>query len=432
MNDSQNADSKDFLKAPSFVSAQSAKPLCIGSNPIRASNSHKHLQKHPCCISTPSARNRPEFRKSFAARVRKVRLKSGAIAWLADITLAGKRTRKEFPTRELARAEASAMIERARAVGTRAAKLSVRRQIDAIEAIEMLPQGVSLRAAARAYLKHETVKSVPLKTAVEQYIAEKRRMNLRPNSIRDAERRCNHFAKMFRGRFVADVTSKDLRDLLAKYEAMNACNFLRNAKALFSWCVSQGYCKDNPAAKIDLPKHDARPPEIFAPDEAQRLLDATETLYPRLVPYLAIGLFAGLRPTEIESLDWSNIHIAGRAIVVDPAVAKTRRRRIVDMSDNLAAWLEPHAKERGTAGVLWCTIRRHLQTILPVAGIKHWPCDVLRHSFASYHLAIYEDSGKTAMQMGHTGGVGILYRHYRAIVTRSAAVEYWAIRPTTR
>jgi integrase len=39
-----------------------------------------------------------------------------------------------------------------------------------------------------------------------------------------------------------------------------------------------------------------------------------------------------------------------------------------------------------------------------------WPHNCLRHSFASYHLAIREDAGATAYQMGHTNP-GTLYRN---------------------
>ena len=51
-----------------------------------------------------------------------------------------------------------------------------------------------------------------------------------------------------------------------------------------------------------------------------------------------------------------------------------------------------------------------------------------RHSFASYHLAMYQDSGKTAMALGHPDP-RLLFDRYRALVTPKAAETYWDITP---
>ena len=55
-----------------------------------------------------------------------------------------------------------------------------------------------------------------------------------------------------------------------------------------------------------------------------------------------------------------------------------------------------------------------------------WPDNCLRHSFASYHLAIREDAGATAYQMGHTAP-HTLCREYARAVRRQAAEAWWAI-----
>ena len=47
----------------------------------------------------------------------------------------------------------------------------------------------------------------------------------------------------------------------------------------------------------------------------------------------------------------------------------------------------------------------------------------MRHSFASYHLALHESADKTALEMGHRD-TRMLFRHYREIVTKGEAVEY--------
>jgi integrase len=57
-----------------------------------------------------------------------------------------------------------------------------------------------------------------------------------------------------------------------------------------------------------------------------------------------------------------------------------------------------------------------------------WPKNCLRHSFASYHLAMHESADKTALQMGHRSTT-MLFEHYRELVTRSDAERFWGILP---
>jgi integrase len=82
--------------------------------------------------------------------------------------------------------------------------------------------------------------------------------------------------------------------------------------------------------------------EIFAVNEAVPLLTTAE-LDPKLelVPVIAIGLFAGLRMSEIKQLDWRNVDFEHRIIDVDETIAKTRQQRNVEMCDLLVAWLTP-------------------------------------------------------------------------------------------
>ena len=58
-----------------------------------------------------------------------------------------------------------------------------------------------------------------------------------------------------------------------------------------------------------------------------------------MLVYVAIGLFAGLRRSELCALEWSEIDQKARTIEVEGAKAKTRQRRIVSISDVLSKWL---------------------------------------------------------------------------------------------
>jgi len=46
----------------------------------------------------------------------------------------------------------------------------------------------------------------------------------------------------------------------------------------------------------------------------------------------------------------------------------------------------------------------------------------------SYHLAEWQSASKTALEAGHTEQ--ILFNHYRELVTKEDAKEFWSITPT--
>jgi integrase len=138
-----------------------------------------------------------------------------------------------------------------------------------------------------------------------------------------------------------------------------------------------------------------------------------------MIPYLAIGLFAGVRPLEIQRLQQQDI--TDRYIEITAAKAKTRKRRLVSLSDNLKEWI-------ALGGDLPLTNKpKRLARVLHMAGLK-WKPDIMRHSFASYHLAMYRSADKTAFELGHRDSK-MLFAHYRELVTQEAAESYWSIRP---
>jgi integrase len=85
-------------------------------------------------------------------------------------------------------------------------------------------------------------------------------------------------------------------------------------------------------------KEDKAPVSIFTPESIASLLKKADAT---LRPYLALGAFAGLRTAELQRMDWSEIDLDRGFITVAASKAKTRRRRLVPISDNLKLWLTP-------------------------------------------------------------------------------------------
>jgi integrase len=161
------------------------------------------------------------------------------------------------------------------------------------------------------------------------------------------------------------------------------------------------------------------------------------------LPCLAIGAFAGLRSAEIERLEWSDIHIAEKFIVVGASRAKTASRRIVPIHENLAAWLAPYA---GKQGNVWAGGHEEFYeaqqdtaaaTAIEAdeqAGVKaqkaiKWKANGLRHSYASYRFAQIGDAGRVAGELGNSAAV--VHRHYRELVRPADAETWFSIKPKT-
>ena len=215
--------------------------------------------------------------------------------------------------------------------------------------------------------------------------------------------------------------------------------FRRDVCTLFSFCEKQGWVQKNPAMRTELATDIDKPPGILTPAEAAGVLYACDE---DLIPYTAISLFAGLRAAEVEKLDWSEVDMEGGHIEVKAAKAKTQRRRLVPIADNLRAWLKGHVKKAGA--VTPANLRRKLEASRRVVGfgkhgtetedekkanvkLREWPLNAMRHSFASYRLAQCQDTAKVALEMGNSPA--IVFAHYRELVKPKAAGAYWGIMP---
>ena len=136
-------------------------------------------------------------------------------------------------------------------------------------------------------------------------------------------------------------------------------------------------------------------------------------------------MFAGLRSAEIERLEWKDIDLKQRHIVVGASAAKTASRRIVPIAENLAAWLAPCAGRRGKVwqgGWLY----KVQQDIAKVAGVA-WKANGCRHSFATYSFALSNDAGRIAGYLGNSAAV--VHRHYRQLATPDDAQNFFSIKP---
>jgi integrase len=316
--------------------------------------------------------------------------------------------------------------------------------------------------AVEFYLKHHATAGTSRKLCrvYREYITAKRRLGRRSATVKDAHVKLRPFVKAYRAAKVSEITTTDVERWLdgRQFTPITRNSYRAAIVALLNHAVRRQYIEANPAKVIELSVMDQTMPGIHTVEEVKRMLTAARDYVPtaayvvtkrkkgwkvvegsrrlekdpgkihaaraRIVPYLAIGYFAGLRPqNELANLDWKDIDFADRTIRVDPATAKKRRQRYVDMPDNLVQWLAPYVRKSGKIGFSRFTFR----AVREAAAVE-WPKDVMRHCFGTYHSAMHENNGKTSAQMGHTR-TSELFKSYKNLVKKTAATQYWAIVP---
>ena len=106
---------------------------------------------------------------------------------------------------------------------------------------------------------------------------------------------------------------------------------------------------------------------------------------------------------------------------------KDGETRIIEpLTPNLVEWI----------GV----IRQSSQSPLPLTNLRRrwdrakqvldrkWPHDAMRHSYASYHFAMFGNAGLTSKNLGHPDTT-LLRKDYNGAVTKAQAKTFWAILP---
>ena len=286
----------------------------------------------------------------------------------------------------------------------------------------------SLNAALSFYEAHLNLRrrSVNMLVAYDEFVETRRKEGASAVHLRDFQYRLERFARKHARRLVAEITTKEIDAWI--YGLKNAPQSKDKHRRLlhnfFGFCAGRGYTDENPVARAAKVKVIRKPPGILSPADTAALLAVSPA---EIIPALAIGFFAGLRTAEIARLDWSQVNLKRGYIEVSAEVAKSSQRRLVEITSNLRAWLKPHALLSGPVRLSEMRHKDRFDAARKASGVA-WPPNACRHSFASYHLAMHQDSAKTALQLGQTTA-NVLFEHYRELVTPEDAAAYFAITP---
>ena len=362
---------------------------------------------------------------------------SGKTAYQVACMIQGTRIRETYPTKAQAETRAAQIRLMIDNEGAAAFTLGAEVRVEAAKCVEKLATfDATLSEATDYYINHVLkFREKPIVKAVIAEIVEAKRTNgRRDKTILNFRTRSERFALSFGERRLSTITPEEIRAWLidetvhgGKLGPVSRVNYLVAIGNLFSNGMRRGYCERNPVKLVDRPSRENAEIRFMTVEQVVSLLLHAGTH--DLVPYVALGVFAGLRPEkELRALDWSKVSLPERTIRIDASLAKTRQRRVIEIDDALVAFLTPYAKRRGAVVEMNSQeFRKQWEACREYAGLVPWVHDVMRHSFATYHLAMFNDIGKLSLQMGNSPQV--IHSAYKGLVSKADAERFFALRP---
>ena len=334
------------------------------------------------------------------------------------------------------------------------------------EAVKKLGNTPIMRAVDYYVLKHP-VNMEPQKTSVvvEELLLLKLNDGLSADYRRHLATALRSFATKFNG-LIEEIQGSAIDAWLReqKWGPRTRNNIRTSIQTLFNFAVARRYlAKDHDELKaVALAKERAGAIEIYSPAEMQEILAHAPK---GLIPFLAIGAFAGIRHAEIQRLHWKDIQLDHDLIEIRADNAKTASRRTVPIQPNLKAWLGDYKEEEGLV-CPYATPSNAIQDLVatinkarkaervklnPEAGKRKkatkkgaaaaarkldekqddwkfkWKHNALRHSFISYRVAEVKNVAEVSLEAGNSPQM--IFKHYRELVRPEAAKAWFGLMP---
>jgi hypothetical protein len=239
------------------------------------------------------------------------------------------------------RAEPGSVLTLEQRFGAAAFALSPAQINEAAWAVQNLPAGTSLTDAVKFFNRHhrQADQARRIGEVVSEIVAAKRLSGRHRGYVARLARDWRRFSTDLGDPRIHEVTTRMVREWLdshKQFSVLTRRNWRRDLGILFAFATKHGYAASNPIDDIERPEIGDSEIKVLSVPEASKLINKADE---DARPVLAIGLFAGLRMSEILALNWEEVDLCDRTITVQGRKAKTRQRRVVTISDNLHCWL---------------------------------------------------------------------------------------------
>lgn len=332
---------------------------------------------------------------------------------------------------------------------------------------------------ARKHPSKIVAKTVPV--VVKEFLEAKDADGCSKRYVKTLKYNLGQFAKRFQGNIEPVVGGEVDAWLRSSGLSPRTRNNIRTSLyTLFQFAVGRRYLPKDHDELESVPVVNDRDGdiEVFTATELTEVLCCASE---RMVPFVVLGAFAGIRHAEIQRLEWKDVRFDEGHIEIRASKAKTASRRLVPILPTLKEWL---LKFREPAGLVvshrnvafelhliaktanqfrraaWAEahgkteedlkqaekqarelaakrpkgkLRRQKGEVPPGAETAEvegwepfaWKHNALRHSFISYRLAAINDTAKVALEAGNSPQM--IFQHYRELVRPTEAEKWFAV-----
>lgn len=308
--------------------------------------------------------------------------------------------------------------------------------------------GTTLEAALDYWIRQHggAAEPKPLSQAIQECVAAKTAAGRRRRSVQQLGYALNSLLEHFDGSDPQcnEIDLGDVEEWLdnPEWSLGTRKGRLTDARTFFRFCLKRGWIGSDPTLAVEPITLDEGPPGLLTVEQAKRLLEATRKHRARFLPFVVLGLFAGVRPEEIKQLSWQEVNLYTGYVEIPAYIAKRvrgggRQRRLIKLQPNAIAWLKlkgdlpPVSWQdswdavRKAAGFR-VSIKQSGRRVHTTKG-EPWPRNAMRHSFCSYCLPVFGEIDESRWA-GHSPEVA--HSRYDGKVTKEDATRFWSIFPS--
>lgn len=371
---------------------------------------------------------------------------SGQIGFICRPFMNGERQNRSFSTTKLGTLEEAAKaavtfcksvehVEKTERVSAFPIPLSIRPKLE-YHIHEIQQAGLdpieALKIGFEELKSRQETSSTTFSQAAAAVIEFKRTQGKGDQYVKDLTTQYGAFAKEFGHSRLADITASEIEDFLTDRDigpvTWNNWRRILNVLWNFAMLPRNKWVMVNVADQVAVKTVSDQEVTAFTVPQAKQVLQIADAQFPRLMPFLVIGMFCGLRISEIERAGWEDIDWDTKTIHAGKYKRKnSMSNRHVNIAPVALAWLERYRQasgpfiETGYAGR-----RADLQKLRELTF--DFDANIFRHTFGSYHNEAFKNSPLTAQEMGHTSAE-MIAKHYRKPIPQLVALGFWNLTP---
>jgi integrase len=282
----------------------------------------------------------------------------------------------------------------------------------------------------------QSLKSEGFAAEVEIYL-DRKRASLRAGSFNEISRYLRQYSAPLHRMKLDEIDRRILAVLLGQIEQKRgpvARNRVRSAlSTFFGWCVTEGLLNINPVEGTAKVSEGGSRERVLGQDELRQLWAALGTSgFDDIVRLL---LLTCQRRNEIGALQWGEVDLARKLIVLSPDRTKNKRKHELPLSRQALAIIERQPRRNSSAFLFsdvkgyrnWDAAKARLDVRL---GIAPWTLHDLRRTCATgmAELDVQPHVIETTLNhaSGHKAGVAGIYNRSKLIEPMRRALQLWA------